>query len=61
MRALVEANPDRLVWGIDWPHVGHTPETFPSEHVLIRLFFRCVPDAAIRRKILIDNPARLYF
>jgi 2-pyrone-4,6-dicarboxylate lactonase len=60
MRALVEANPDRLVWGSDWPHVGHTPETFPSEHNLMRLFFKCVPDAAMRHKILIDNPVRLY-
>jgi 2-pyrone-4,6-dicarboxylate lactonase len=60
MRALVAANPDRLVWGTDWPHVGHTPESLPKETILVDLFRRCVPDAAIRRKILVDNPAGLY-
>lgn len=60
MKALVAANPDRLVWGTDWPHVGHTSETLPSEAELIGLFERCVPDANIRRKILVDNPVRLY-
>ncbi|GGC81441.1 amidohydrolase family protein [Chelatococcus reniformis] len=60
MQALVSANPDRLVWGTDWPHVGHTPATLPAHAVLVDLFERCVPDAAIRRKILVDNPARLY-
>jgi 2-pyrone-4,6-dicarboxylate lactonase len=60
MQALVKANPDRLVWGTDWPHVGHTPETFPAEDVLLRLFFKCVPDEAVRRKILVDNPVKLY-
>lgn len=60
MQALVRANADRLVWGTDWPHVGHAPETFPAENDLMRLFFKCVPDEAVRRKILIDNPVRLY-
>ena len=60
MKALVAANPDRLVWGSDWPHVGHTDEATPQEAVLMDLFQRCVPDAAVRRKILIDNPVKLY-
>ncbi len=60
MRALVAANPDRLVWGSDWPHVGHTDDAIPKEAVLMNLFERCVPDEAVRRKILIDNAARLY-
>lgn len=60
LKALVQANPDRIVWGSDWPHVGHTPETMPDEASLLDLFFRCVPDAAIRNKILIDNPVELY-
>ncbi|WP_020694151.1 amidohydrolase family protein [Reyranella massiliensis] len=60
MQALVAANPDRLVWGSDWPHVGHAPADVPQEDDLLRLFFRCVPDDAVRRKILVDNPSRLY-
>ncbi|TAJ83761.1 amidohydrolase [Reyranella sp.] len=60
MQALVAANPDRLVWGSDWPHVGHSPAEIPQEDDLLRLFFRCVPDEAVRKKILVDNPARLY-
>jgi len=60
MEALVRANSDRLVWGSDWPHVGHTPQTLPAENDLLRLFFKCVPDEATRRKILVDNPVRLY-
>jgi predicted TIM-barrel fold metal-dependent hydrolase len=60
MKALVAANPDRLVWGSDWPHVGHTPETLPKEADLTRLLLKCVPDEATRRRILVDNPARLY-
>ena len=60
VRALVAANPDRLVWGTDWPHVGHTSESLPSETALIDLFNRCVPDIDIRRRILVDNPVSLY-
>jgi 2-pyrone-4,6-dicarboxylate lactonase len=60
MQALVKANPERVVWGTDWPHVGHTPESLPKDADLIRLFYKCLPDAALRRKVLVDNPARLY-
>lgn len=60
MKALVAANPDRLVWGSDWPHVGHQPETIPTEQDLLGLFHKCVPDEAVRKKILVDNPTRLY-
>lgn len=60
MRALVAANPDRLVWGTDWPHVGHAPEDVPAERTLIDTLVRCVPDEAVRLKILVTNPGRLY-
>ena len=60
MQALAAANPDRLVWGSDWPHVGHAAESIPQERDLLALFFRCVTDAAIRHKILVDNPKTLY-
>ena len=60
MRAIVQAAPDQVVWGSDWPHVGHIAETMPDLGDLLRLLHECVPDEAIRRKILIDNPTRLY-
>lgn len=60
MEAIVQAAPDQVVWGSDWPHVGHTAETTPDMQDLLRLFFDCVPDASVRQKILVDNPRRLY-
>ena len=57
-RALVEAAPDRLVWGSDWPHVAVAP--MPDAGELRNLLATWVPDAAQRHKILVDNPARLY-
>lgn len=60
MRAIVAAAPDQVVWGSDWPHVGHSDETMPAIQDLLRLLHECVPDEATRRKILVDNPTRLY-
>lgn len=58
-QALVAAVPDRVLWGSDWPHVMlDTP--MPNTGDLCSLLAAWVPDAAIRNKILVDNPARLY-
>jgi predicted TIM-barrel fold metal-dependent hydrolase len=59
--ALVTAAPDRLVWGSDWPHVK-TEWTIPlpNDGDLADLLARWVPDADTRRRVLVDNPARLY-
>ena len=56
---LVEAAPDRLVWGNDWPHVI-IKTAMPNDGDLFDIFNRWVPDAALRRRILVDNPAILY-
>ena len=58
-RACVEANPDRLLWGSDWPHV-HMTERMPSVTHLVELLHDWCEDAILFRKILVDNPARLY-
>ncbi|MGQ7792004.1 amidohydrolase family protein [Faunimonas sp. B44] len=58
-RAVVEAAPDRVIWGSDWPHVLHWRE-MPNDGALLNLLAEWVPDAETRRRILVDNPARLY-
>jgi predicted TIM-barrel fold metal-dependent hydrolase len=57
--ALVEANPDRLLWGSDWPFI-RLEERSPDVSVLLQRFNDWVGDAAIGRRILVDNPARLF-
>jgi predicted TIM-barrel fold metal-dependent hydrolase len=57
--ALVARNPDRLVWGSDWPHVRMGDRT-PDVGHLLDLFRDWVPDEGLRRRILVTNPAALY-
>lgn len=58
-RALVAAAPERLVWGSDWPHVYFEGE-MPNTTVLFDRLLDWLPDPALRRQVLADNPARLY-
>ena len=59
--ALIETAPDRLVWGSDWPHVKVTWDgAMPNDGDLFDLLATWVSDADLRRKVLVDNPARLY-
>jgi predicted TIM-barrel fold metal-dependent hydrolase len=57
--ALVRSNPERLIWGTDWPH-PRIEAHMPNAGDLLDLFNAWTPDAALRRRILVDNPARLY-
>lgn len=57
-RALLAAAPDRVVWGTDWPH-PHNPWR-PDDADLVELLPLIAPDESARRKLLVDNPARLY-
>jgi predicted TIM-barrel fold metal-dependent hydrolase len=70
-QALIAANADRIVWGTDWPHPDSvTPpgrkatEVTPLFQIddgrLLNQLPVWAPDAAVRKKILVDNPARLY-
>jgi 2-pyrone-4,6-dicarboxylate lactonase len=58
--ALVRENPDRLVWGTDWPHPQVAADVMPNDGRLLNLFLSWTSDGATRRKILSENPARLY-
>jgi predicted TIM-barrel fold metal-dependent hydrolase len=56
--ALVAAGGDRVLWGTDFPHPNASHEA--DEATLVELIPKFAPDAAVRRQILVDNPARLY-
>ena len=68
-KGLILANPDRVLWGTDWPHPNSAPSKDPTKVTAPlpvddgRLFNQLViwaPDPQFRRKILVENPARLY-
>jgi predicted TIM-barrel fold metal-dependent hydrolase len=70
-KALIAANPDRIVWGTDWPHPDSvtppgkqptdvTPLFQIDDGRLLNQLPVWAPDAAVREKILVTNPARLY-
>src|SRR5262245_19021598 len=66
-QALVCANPSRVLWASNWPHPGRAATVtaiappYPNDDGgVLNLLARWVPDPAVRKAILVDNPARLY-
>jgi predicted TIM-barrel fold metal-dependent hydrolase len=57
--ALLQAAPDRVVWGTDWPHVM-VKGPMPNDGDLCDLLADWVPDERLRKQVLVDNPAALY-
>lgn len=57
--ALLEANADRVVWGTDWPHPKHEG-VMPNDGELCSELTAWIPDAQMRERVLVANPARLY-
>ena len=55
---MCSANADQLVWGSDWPHLNVAPQ--PDTSGLLTQFCRWAGDQALARRVLIDNPCRLY-
>ncbi len=59
-RALVKAAPQRMLWASNWPHPSAPKDAFPDDANLLDLLLEWAPDEAVRRRILVDNPAELY-
>jgi predicted TIM-barrel fold metal-dependent hydrolase len=72
-RALIQANPERMLWGTDWPHVEDRKagapmrkfgeiDAFRAEDngAVLNRFKEWVASASLLQKILVDNPAQLY-
>ena len=58
-RALIEAAPERIMWGTDWPHPNKYIAN-PNDGDLVDAFGDWVTDEAMRRKIMVDTPAKFY-
>jgi len=59
-RRLIEAAPDNMIWGSDWPHTGiFREERMPDDGDLLNLLADFAPDERTRERILVDNPRRL--
>jgi 2-pyrone-4,6-dicarboxylate lactonase len=59
-RRLVELYPDRVLWGTDWPHPNMTSH-MPDDGALVDFISRIAPTVELQRKLLVDNPMRLYW
>ncbi len=59
-RAIVERFPDRVLWGTDWPH-PNMKSHMPDDGLLVDYIPRVAVTAELRRKLLVDNPMRLYW
>ena len=57
--ALTAANPERIIWGTDWPHVI-IKTAMPNDGDLADLIEDWIPDARVREQVLVRNPERLY-
>ncbi len=57
---LVETFPDRVLWGTDWPH-PNLKDHMPDDGLLVDFIPHIATTAALQRKLLVDNPARLYW
>jgi 2-pyrone-4,6-dicarboxylate lactonase len=60
VRPLVEAYSNRVLWGTDWPH-PNMETNIPDDGALVDVIPRIAPTAELQRKLLVDNPMRLYW
>lgn len=57
--ALLDAAPGQVIWGTDWPHVM-VKSKMPNDGELADMLLDWIPDAALRERVLVANPAKLY-
>lgn len=58
-RALLQVAPDRVIWGTDWPH-PNIAQHMPNDGDLVDMIPLFTSDPVLQKKILVENPARLY-
>lgn len=59
-KRLVETFPDRVIWGTDWPHPNLKSHT-PDDGKLVDFIPKIAPTPELQKKLLVDNPMRLYW
>ncbi len=59
VREIIDAAPDRVIWGSNWPHAG-IAVPMPNDGDLLDFLLAAAPDENVRNQILADNPAALY-
>ena len=59
-QVLIAEDASRILWGTDWPHPNITKD-MPNDGELVNLFAKICPDPALQRRILVDNPTRMYW
>ncbi|MCH8070951.1 MAG: amidohydrolase family protein [Proteobacteria bacterium] len=57
-RACIDAAPDRVIWGTDWPHPN--VKVMPNDGDLVDLIPQMAPTIDLQRQLLVDNPVRLF-
>ena len=59
-KTIVEAFPDRVIWGTDWPH-PNMPKEAPDDGIITDMIPKIATTAELQKKLLVENPMRLYW
>jgi predicted TIM-barrel fold metal-dependent hydrolase len=59
VQRVIDARPDRVIWGSNWPHAG-VAVPMPNDGDLLDFLLVAAPNEQDRKRILADNPAALY-
>jgi 2-pyrone-4,6-dicarboxylate lactonase len=59
-KRIVETFPERVLWGTDWPH-PNLKDHMPDDGLLVNFIPQIAPNALLQKKLLVDNPMRLYW